>query len=79
MEFEFARNKQAKQHPCKESNVSCFDDTVTFSLFQKGIASRVYIFSSRERILLKELFFPLVILDDFGPPKASALDENVYV
>ena len=45
----------------------------------KVIASRVYIFSSCERVLLKELFFLFVILKAcFGPPKASALDKNVY-
>ena len=31
-------------------------------------------------VLLKELFFLFVILEAFfAPPKASALDENVYV
>ena len=61
-------------------NVSCFDDTVNITIFQKVIASRVYIFSSCERVLLEELFFLFVILKAFsGPPKASALDENVCV
>ena len=65
---------------CKESNVSCFEDTVNITIFQKVIASRVYIFSSCERVLLEELFFLFVILKAFyGPAKASALDENVYV
>ena len=31
-------------HPCKESNVSSFVDTVNFTIFQKVIAPRVYIF-----------------------------------
>ena len=67
-------------HPCQESNVSCFEDTVNFTIFQMVIASRVYIFGSCERVLLKELFFLFVIRKPFfGQPKASALDENVYV
>ena len=67
-------------YPYKESNVSCFDDTVNFTIFQKVIASRVYIFSSCERVLLKELFYLFVILKAlFGRAKASALDENGYV
>ena len=31
-------------HPFKESNVSSFVDTVNFTIFQKVIASRVYIY-----------------------------------
>ena len=59
-------------------NVSCFDETMNFTIFQKVIASRVYIFNIYKRVLLKELFFLFVILKAFfGPPKASALDENV--
>ena len=53
---------------------------MNITIFQKVIASRVYIFSSCERVLLEELFFLFVILKAFyGPAKASALDENVYV
>ena len=42
-------------HPCKETNVSSFVDTVNFTIFQKVIASRVYlhIFSGCENCLLK--------------------------
>ena len=42
-------------HPCKETNVSSFVDTVNFTIFQKVTASRVYlhIFSGCENCLLK--------------------------
>ena len=64
-------------HPCKESNVSCFVDTVNFTIFQNVIAWRVYIFSGCERIFYKEQFFLFVTLKAcFWSPKASALDEN---
>ena len=64
----------------RKLNVSCFVDTMNFTIFQKAIASRIYIFNVYKRVLLKELFFLFVILKAFfGPPKASALDENVYV
>ena len=58
-------------HPCKESNVSCFDDIVNFTIVQKVIASRVCIFSSCGRVLLKELFFFFVILKAFLWPAKS--------
>ena len=62
----------------KESNVSLFDDTVNFTIFQKAIASRIYTFRGWESCALKEPFFLYVILKPFfGPRKASALDENV--
>ena len=65
-------------HPCKESKVSYFDDTMNFTIFQKVIASMVYIVNGCERVLLKKQFFLFVILKAFfGPPKASTLDENV--
>ena len=65
----------------RKLNVSCFDDMVNFTIFQKVIASRVYMFNGYKKVLLKELFFLFVLLKAFffGPPKASALDENVYV
>ena len=44
--------------------------TVNFTIFQKVIASRVYIFSDCERVLFKELFFLFVILKAlFSPPE----------
>ena len=50
---------------------------MNFAIFQKVIASRIYVFSGCERVLLKELFFLFVILRAFfGPTKASAVDEN---
>ena len=53
---------------------------MNFTIFQMVITSRVYIFSSCERVLLKELLFLFVILKPFfGPPKPSALGDNVYV
>ena len=58
-------------HPCKESNVSCFDDTVNFTIVQKVMASRVCIFSSCGRVLWKELFFFFVILKAFLWPAKS--------
>ena len=70
-------------HPCKGSNVSCFDDIVNFTIVQKVIASRVCIFSSCGRVLLKELFFLFVILKAFQlnslARQKRARDENVYV
>ena len=57
-------------HSCKESNVSYFDDTMNFTIFQKVIASRVYIVNGCERVLLKEQFFLFVILKAvFWPTK----------
>ena len=43
-------------HPCKESNVSSFVDTVNFTFYQKVIASRVYLYilSGCENCLLKK-------------------------
>ena len=43
-------------HPCKESNVSSFVDTVNFTIYQKVIASRVYLYilSGCENCLLKK-------------------------
>ena len=66
-------------HPCKESSVSSFVETVNFTLFRKVIASRVYIFSGCESCILKEPFVLYVChtISFFDPPKASALDENV--
>ena len=58
-------------HPCKESNVSCFDDTMNFTICQKVIASRVYIVNGCERVLLKENFFLFVILKAFFWPAKS--------
>ena len=55
----------------KERNVSCFDDTVNFTIVQKVMASRVCIFSSCGRVLLKELFFFFVILKAFLWPAKS--------
>ena len=46
---------------------------MNFTIFQKVIASRVYIVNGRERVLLKEQFFLFVLLKGFfGLPKASA-------
>ena len=69
-------------HPCKESNVSSFVDTVNFTIFQNVIASRVYlyIFSGCENCLLKKpCILPVCHTKSFffGPPKSSALDENI--
>ena len=44
-------------HPCKESNVSSFVNTVNFTIFQKIIASRVYLYifsGCAENCLLKK-------------------------
>ena len=44
-------------HPCKESNVSSFVNTVNFTIFQKVIASRVYLYifsGCAENCLLKK-------------------------
>ena len=44
-------------HPCKESNVSSFVNTVNFTIFQKAIASRVYLYifsGCAENCLLKK-------------------------
>ena len=51
---------------------------MNFAIFQKVIASRIYVFSGCERVLLKELFFLFVILKAFfDSKKVSAVDENV--
>ena len=47
---------------------------MNFTIFQMVIASRVYIFSSCERVLLKELFFLFVILKPFfGQPQGEGV------
>ena len=47
---------------------------MNFTIFQMVIASRVYIFSSCERVLVKELFFLFVILKPFfGQPKGEGV------
>ena len=57
----------------KESNVSLFDDTVNFTIFQKAIASRIYTFRGWESCALKEPFFLYVILTKtlFWPAKSK--------
>ena len=65
----------------RKYNVSCFDYTVNFTIFQKVIASRVYIFSGCDGDFLKELFFLFVIPKAFffWPAKASARRKCVRV
>ena len=71
-------------HPCKESNVSSFVNTVNFTIFQKVIASRVYLYifsgCAENCLLKKHAFFLYVILKAFFWPakiKSSALAENI--
>ena len=71
-------------HPCKESNVSSFVNTVNFTIFQKVIASRVYLYifsgCAENCLLKKHAFFLYVILQAFFWPakiKSSALGENI--
>ena len=53
-------------HPNKESNFrALLTPWILPQLFWKVITSRVYKFSGCERVLLKELFFPFVTLQDF--------------
>ena len=46
--------------------------------FQKDIASRVYIFNSYKRVLLKELFFLFVILKAFLARQKRARQTKMY-
>ena len=62
-------------HPFKESNVSSFVDTVNFTIFQRVIASRVYLYiylAVVKIVFWKNHAFLLYVI-----PKLSALDENV--
>ena len=70
-------------HPCKESNVSSFVDTVNFTIFQKVIASRIYlyIFSGCENCLLKKkhAFFLYVILKAIFWPAKMERSRRKYI